>query len=137
MRVILLLAALLATGGGAHAACNVIPSATGQFRAAQGQPLRPFAAPGEDVVLRLPPSCNTSTFLPTAAAHTVTVVFTPPNVGAARNVVAISTDCTALESARDACEDRPDVATATCVEVDPTGDPGSLAVFTVSPSTER
>src|SRR5690349_13736161 len=65
----------------ADAACNIIPSATGTFRGALGSPLRPFAAPGETVELRIREAiCDGASpgFSATPANHVVTVVFTPP-----------------------------------------------------------
>jgi len=134
----LVAAAALVGGTTGWAACNIIPSATGTFRAALGSPLRPFAAPGEALELRVRPAiCDAASPGLTCASQTcapsdvvdkvVTVVFTPPG-SAARNVVVLAANCAALEPARLACAGRPDVAMATCLQVDPSGDPGALAL---------
>jgi cysteine-rich repeat protein len=108
------------SGADAQAGCNLIPGTIQTFRAAQGTIDRPFAGPDEFVTLRVNMMCDDASpgFTANAADHVVTVVFNPPAGPANRhNVVVVTTDCTAVESARAACEARADVGTASCLEV--------------------
>lgn len=111
----------------ADAGCNAIPGTTQSFRAAQGTIDRPFAGPDEFVTLRVNTMCNGESpgFTANAGDHVVTVVFNPPAGPANRhNVVVVTTNCAAVESARAACQARADVDTATCLQVngsDPIG----------------
>jgi Tol biopolymer transport system component len=76
------------------AACNLIPSATQTFRASLGSTNRPYAAPGDYVEIGVRPArCDgaSSGFDPMAAAHIVTVVFTPPSNGT-RKVAFLTAD---------------------------------------------
>jgi Tol biopolymer transport system component len=117
-----------ASGSGvAHAACNLIPGTSKTFSATLGTTNRPFAAPGESLELALRP-CDTASpgFTANAGDHVVTVLFTPPS--GPHNVVILATDCAGLEAERQSCEARPDVATATCMQVNPASDPQALAV---------
>ena len=111
----------------ANASCNLIPGTTRTFSATLGSTNRPFAAPGESLELALRPCDTTSPgFTANAADHVVTVLFTPPQ--GPHNVVVLAGDCASLESARQSCAARPDVDTATCVQVNPGSDPQSLAI---------
>ncbi len=129
---VLLVLAIVATltSADAGAGCNTIPSASRTFRSALGGADRPFATPGQFVELRLQrEGCDAASpgFAATVAEHVVTVLFEPPG-GAPRAVVALATDCAALEMARAACAARSDVATAACLEVNRPGEPLGLAV---------
>jgi Tol biopolymer transport system component len=111
-----LLAIILAAGAcDVHASCDVIPEAERTFRGALGMANRPFARPGDWVKLTLDPTCHKASpgFVRPASDYVVTVVFTPP--AGPRNVVALATDCAALNVR--SCANRPDVASATCVKV--------------------
>jgi Tol biopolymer transport system component len=103
----------------AHSACNLIPGATPTFRAELATIDHPFARPGDFVTLGLDPVCHQASagFLPTAEEHVVTILFTP-SVGP-RNVVVLAADCAGLESQRQGCAARPDVASAICVPMNP------------------
>jgi hypothetical protein len=81
----------------AHAACNLIPSATQSFRAARGVANRPFAGPGEFVELRSG-SCAGPTPLFASTDpddYAVTFVFVPP-AGGPRHVIVLATTCTGI-----------------------------------------
>ncbi len=114
----------------AFASCDVIPGTLRIFRGSLGSLDRPFARPGDFVTLRLNSVCASSSpgFAPTAADHVVSVVFTPPGETAANHVVLLAADCPALEGARLACEQRSDVASATCIPVNGPGDPSGIEV---------
>ena len=110
----------LLDAGDADAACNAIPGTIQAFRAAQGTIDRPFAGPDEFVTLRVDTLCDDVSpgFTANPGDHVVTVVFNPPAGPPNRhNVVVITTDCAAVESARAACEARADVSTASCLQV--------------------
>lgn len=116
---------LLATGmllfiaaSDARAVCNVIPSVANSFRGTRGALDRPFAKPGDFVDIG-PGACGTgaAAFLPEAADHVVTIVFTPPHT-TARHVVVLAAHCSAVEASRQNCEARGDVASVTCREVE-------------------
>jgi hypothetical protein len=133
IRAAIVLAAIAVGAGSlAHAACNTIPSASRTFRGALGSTDRPFTTPDRFLEVQVRPDvCDAASpgLGATAEEHVVTVVFTPPR-GGPRNVVVLATDCTdpALEASRQTCEQRADVATATCVEVNRPGEPIGLAV---------
>src|SRR5205814_6812702 len=65
-------------------------------------------------------------FSAVAADHVVTVVFTPPT-SAPRRIVVLSSDCSAIAPQLDDCATQAHT-TPSCVQVDPLGDPASLAV---------
>lgn len=111
-----------------HAVCNLIPGTTQTFRGTLASTDRPFASPGDIVTLRLSPACDAVSpgFSPLPADQIVSVIFTPPN--GPRNVVILSTNCAAEEAGRSACEQRPDVVTATCITVNGSGQPIGLQV---------
>ena len=118
----------------AAGSCDIIPGTLRIFRGAGGSLDRPFARPGDIVSLRTSPVCAPSTpgFGVTAGDNVVSVVFTPPAAsGGSRNVVVLATDCATLESQRQACEARSDVASATCLTVNAPGSPAGIEVFTV------
>jgi hypothetical protein len=111
---------LVGTARVADAGCNIIPGTSTTFRAALGQTDRPFALPGDFVTLSLNPVCDGASpgFGATAADNVVTVIFTPPSGAADRNnAVILATDCASLEARRQSCAARPDVGTATCVQI--------------------
>lgn len=110
--------------GAAHAACNLIPSATTNFRSTLGSANRPFAAPGEFVELAVDPTgCDAASpgLGPSAADHVVSVVFTPPG-GPRRIVVLAAQSCTELplRAAIERCGRTAGVSGVTCVEAPPT-----------------
>jgi len=118
----------------AAASCNLIPGTATTFRGTLGTSDRPFARPGDFVELGLVPACDTSSpgFGVTAADNVVTVVFTPPSGAVNRNnVVIVATNCAALETQRQACAARPDVGSATCLQVNGTGQPVGLETVAV------
>lgn len=124
-----LVAALLCADS-AHAACNIIPSASRSFRGSVGTTDRPFARPGDVVDLSLVPACDTASpgFAATAADNVVTVVFTPPSARA--NIVVVAADCGALtEAQRLGCVARPDVNSFSCIDANQPGGPADLEVF--------
>src|SRR5882724_1341455 len=95
-------------GREAHAACNLIPSASKTFRGALGATNRPFAAPGDFVEVAVDPSrCDTgsSGFAADGEDHVVTIVFKPTG-GQARVVFLTAASCSggSMKSARLACE---------------------------------
>ena len=108
--------------------CDLIPNTLRTFRGVTGSVDRPFARPGDIIGLRLSPTCAGSSpgF---GADNVVTIVFTPPS--GPSNVVALATDCDALEPARQTCAARPNVATAHCVEVNRPGEPTDLEIYSV------
>ena len=120
----------LLAGRDAHAACNLIPSASKTFRGALGATNRPFAAPGDFVEVVVDTArCDTgsSGFAADGGDHVVTLVFKP--TGGQARVVALTTDsCSSgkMKSARLACEATPGVGVGNvaCVQVPP----GDLAV---------
>src|SRR5262249_51577334 len=107
---------------GAHACCNVIPSAAKTFRGTLGSTDRPFAGPGDFVQLQVqPPVCDAASpgFGTTADAHVVSIFFTPP-AGPA-HVVVVSTDCSRVGTCAPATP-------TTCIEVNHAGEPPGLVV---------
>lgn len=89
--------ALLGAAAEARANCNVIPAATGDFRAAVGSTNRPYASPGDFVEVRVRPTiCDRSSSgfvdldLDGGAAddYVVTVLFTP--AGGPRTAVVLA-----------------------------------------------
>ena len=116
----------------AHAACNLIPSASTAFRGTLGSADRPFAAPGDFVEIAVPPErCAAASpgFSPVAADHVVTLVFTP-QAGAPRRVVVLTTEaCTsaAVQAKLQACP-VPSGGSVTCLQVNQPGGPTDLAV---------
>ena len=103
----------------AAASCNQIPGTLNTFRSSLGSVNRPFAGPGDFVEVRLSPACDAAStgFLPAAAAHVVSVIFTPP--AGPRTVVVLAHDCSALASVRATCAARADVATVVCLPANP------------------
>ncbi len=100
----------------ADAGCNIIPPAVTTFRGTLGSLDRPFARPGDWVKIALDPVCAASSagFGPIASDSVVTIVFEPP-AGGPSNVVAVATNCGAVDTAT--CAARADVASAACVAV--------------------
>jgi len=122
--VVSVLGGLLA-GREAHAACNLIPSASKTFRGALGATNRPFAAPGDFVEVAVDTArCDTgsSGFAADGADHVVTLVFKPTG-GQARVVALSAASCTSgtMKSARLACEGTLGVGAGNvaCVQVPP------------------
>jgi Tol biopolymer transport system component len=122
------LALAVIAGRDARAACNIIPGTEQVLRSTLGSTDRPFAGPGDWVELGLDPTCHSASagFSPSAAGQVVTVVFRP--AGGPRDVAIVATSCAAIEAARQSCEARADVATATCFEVNQEGQPIALEV---------
>ena len=94
-------ALLLGTAAGeARAACDVIPGAKQDFRAAVGSTNRPFVSPDEfvDVKVRTQVCDEESLGFQTtnAADNIVTLVFTPPAPGAPTTGVVLTDDCAVL-----------------------------------------
>lgn len=89
-----------------RAACDVIPQATTEFRGTRGSLDRPFAGAGDVVSVQVNPAC-TGSGMPgleaTASAHAVVVAFRPPAPTAPGTVVVLSSRCTDLPVALDAC----------------------------------
>jgi len=122
---------LLGRGGRAHAACNLIPTAPRSFRAALGTVNRPFTGPGEFVELAVRQAgCDAASpgfVAQTPSDYVVTVVFTPPVRSRGPNsVVILAAGCTRIADAVQGCAARPDVGTATCIEMNPPHGPHSL-----------
>ena len=89
-------AASFLAGPAARASCDVIPGATGQYRAALGSVNSPFAIAGDEsreVTITLPDelsNCSSSSFGGSgtlADDYYVTVIFQPPSPGAVNAVV--------------------------------------------------
>ena len=116
------LAVLLVSGRGGFAVCNVIPGTTQTFRATQTTIDRPFASPGDVLTLGLDATCYpiARTFSANPGDQVVTVVFTPPQ-GGPRNVVVLTTDCTAVGTC-------PGGASTTCIPANQPGRAGDLEV---------
>ncbi|MCW5893478.1 MAG: hypothetical protein KIT14_23430 [bacterium] len=118
---LVLLVVLLAAAHGAHAACNLIPSASKTFRGTLGDLNRPFAAPGDFVEIGVSPArCGGASpgFDADPSAHIVTVVFEPP-AGGARHVAFVTTlDCAApgIQAKRTACEATVGAGRVACVQ---------------------
>ncbi|MGH7895196.1 MAG: hypothetical protein ACREQL_11050 [Candidatus Binatia bacterium] len=117
--------ALLAGLRRADAACNIIPPALPTFRGALGSTDRPYARPGDWVRLIRNPVCHgdATGFLGATGDQVVTIVF-EPSAGGPRNIVALSTNCAAVDTAT--CGALPTVDTATCLPVNGVGTPVSL-----------
>ncbi|MGH7786007.1 MAG: TolB family protein, partial [Candidatus Binatia bacterium] len=117
--------AVLAWGARVDAGCDVIPPAVESFRGTMGTTDRPFARPGDWVRITLDPACHNGSagFPALASGAVVTVVFTPP-AGGQRHVVALATDCGAVDLP--SCVARPDVADAFCLTVNGPGGPLGL-----------
>lgn len=105
------------------ATCDVIPGTQQSFRSTLAAADRPFASPGDWIQLTREPGCHAGSpgFATTAAEQVVTVVFQPP--AGPRHVAILATDCAALESRRQDCAARPDVASATCFTANRFGQP--------------
>lgn len=99
----------------AEAACNLIPGTVRTFNSTLGATNRPFAAPNENVELRLRPcDVNTPGIGATPAENIVTVVFTPPS-GLPEAIVLTSGDCTAINAELAACSASLAGGTASCL----------------------
>src|SRR5262249_58693447 len=71
----------------AHAACNLIPSASLTYRSSLGATNKPYAAPGDFVEIEVRPAlCDVVSpgLRALGTDHDVTVVFTPPGNGQRR-----------------------------------------------------
>jgi len=97
-------AALAASAGTvcpAYAGCNLIPGAAKTFNATLGATNRPFAAPGENIELRVRPCDTGSAGLGvTAADQAVTVIFTPPAGPRHAVVLTADADCATTINAK-------------------------------------
>jgi len=109
----------------AHAGCNAIPPASETFRGVLGSTDRPFARPGDWLRLALEPACHSQSagFAGAASNLVVTVVHTPP-AGGPRTVVALASDCDAVDTA--SCAALAEVESATCIAVNQPGEPIGL-----------
>lgn len=99
-----ILGALLAVTAAARSApaiCNLIPGTVKSFNSTLGATNRPFAAPGERIELRVRPCDSSPGLQATAAAHVVTVVFTPPT--GARHAVVLANNCASVNAQLPAC----------------------------------
>ncbi len=89
-----------AAAGDAWAACDVIPGAKQDFRAAVGSTNRPFVSPDEFVDVKVRTTvCDVESLgfqLTNAADNIVTLVFTPPAPGAPTTGVVLTDDCAVL-----------------------------------------
>jgi len=94
----------------AEAGCNIIPGTTKSFRGSLGTLDRPFATPGTWVEINLGSPCHSASpgFSALPESHNVTVVFKPAN--GPSNLVTLSTDCSALASRLQTCQDTPGIA---------------------------
>ncbi|MFN8543660.1 MAG: hypothetical protein U0807_05575 [Candidatus Binatia bacterium] len=108
------LAVIAAFPSGGRASCDVLPSPPLSFHGALGAVDRPFARPGDWLLVTLDARCDGSSpgFTAASAAHVVTIVFRAPQ--GERNVVVLADDCAAVETQRQACAARSGVSTATC-----------------------
>ncbi len=100
--------------GSAHlgyASCDVIPSVTQSFRAAQTSIDRPFASPGDFVTMSAD-RCASSQALPRRQDVVVTIVFLPPH--GPRNVVVLAANCADVRR-RAKCRREKDVAAIRCI----------------------
>lgn len=84
--------------GDADAACNLIPGTALAFPGLRGMTNRPFAAPGETLEVTVRPCDGGGGLRPTGAEHVVSVVFKPA-AGGPGQLVAISTDCSSVDTA--------------------------------------
>src|SRR5262245_25450682 len=82
----------------AHAACNLIPGTARSFPGTLGALNRPFAAPGEPLEVVVRPCDGSSGLGPTGPEHVVSVVFKPA-AGGTGKLVAVATDCSAVDTA--------------------------------------
>src|SRR5262245_16046364 len=104
----------------AHAACNLIPSASLTYRSSLGATNKPYAAPGDFVEIEVRPAlCDVVSpgLRALGTDHDVTVVFTPPGNGQ-RRVVLLTADCAAAAAKRTACEAAEGVGTGNVACVD-------------------
>ena len=122
------IALLLVATAPCHATCDAIPGAQRTFRSTLATSDRPFASPGDWLLLTRDPVCHAASpgFAATAAGNVVTVVFEPPS--AARNVVILATDCAAIEGRRQTCAAMPSVASATCLTANQAGQAADILV---------
>src|SRR5262245_51033376 len=109
----------------ADACCNIVPPAEPTFRGTLANVDRPFAHAGDWVRIPLDALCHGTSpgFAGTASDQVVTVVFRPPASGP-RNVVALSSNCAAVDTAT--CGALPDVDRAVCIQVNDPGAPVAL-----------
>jgi Tol biopolymer transport system component len=87
-----LLVVLCMSGHDADACCNAQPFAADAFPSALGATDRPYAAPGEQLEVRLRPCDDSPGFGGTGDDYLATVAFRPPAGGPAR-LVAVANDC--------------------------------------------
>ena len=115
--------AFVVTAIQAHAACNLIPSATQTFRGTLGSTNKPFAAPGDFVEIGVRPAvCDAASpgLAGLASDHIVSVIFTPSS-GAQRRVVFLTSESCASPASlakKSACEATAGVGegNVTCVD---------------------
>jgi Tol biopolymer transport system component len=88
--------AILVTAGPARAACNLHAETEITFGSSLGATNRPFAAPGEELELRLRPCDSASAgFLPSGSDHVVTIAFRPPT--GIPHLAVVAPDCNAID----------------------------------------
>jgi hypothetical protein len=100
----------------ARAACNLIPGTIKTFNSTLGATNRPFAAPGENVEIRLRPCDTGSPGLGIDATdHLVTVLFSAPNGVSNAVVLTAAADCSSVTPKLAACAGDLNGGVATCV----------------------
>lgn len=95
-----------------RASCDQIPGPVNVFRGARGALDRPFASPGDQVLVRLSPKCDADITFADAAGVNISVVFTPP--AGPRSVVVLTPSCAEVESQLAQCRSRSDMAHVVC-----------------------
>jgi Tol biopolymer transport system component len=121
LRLLLLVTALLAPALDARAACNLIPSASRNFRGTLGDLNRPFAAPGDFVEIGVSPDRCAGASAGLAASiddQIVTVVFEPPGGGDRRVAFLTTQGCGApsMVAKAGACEATVGAGRVACVQ---------------------
>jgi Tol biopolymer transport system component len=96
----------------ADAACNLIPGTVRTYDSQLGATNRPFAAPGEDLEIKLRNCDESPGFLPSGDQHVVTIVFKAPD--GTNNVVALTDDCLDIAGDVATCGGEPGVVSAVC-----------------------
>jgi len=112
VRAVVVAVVVVLGAGRARASCDQIPGPVNVFRGDRGTLDRPFASPGDLVLLRLSPRCDAGVTFGGAAGVTVSVVFTPP--AGARSVVVLTSNCAEIEPQLGQCRGRADIAQVVC-----------------------
>ncbi len=108
-------ATLLAAGGRpASASCNLIPQTAKTFDSVLGSANRPFAAPGEQIEVRVRPCDVASRGFTPDATDNITVVFTPPS-GPSHAVVLTAGSCSPLTAQLATCDSFVGSGNTSCV----------------------